>query len=218
MARGALTVKNNPPVRRGFAVKQRVVEALVRQLAHARLVIVIGYFGINGPKALEVRRRVAQLGGRYHVVKNTLARRALVEAGHGALAASLAGPCALVVTAGDPDAVLCGFDDYLEREQPTRTPRKLRQAPNVQRAMGWHPAGYSGVRSNRNQMEIVAVWRDGSMLTDAELDWLLDARGLAGLRAALLGTLWAPVIACARLLGAPPRALLSVLEQRDRTT
>jgi ribosomal protein L10 len=218
MPRSVSVVRNNPRVRHGRAIKREIVATLARAIAGARLVLVVGYQGVNGPKTLELRRTVAQLGGHYHVVKNTLARHALAACDLGELGAFLVGPCAIIVAERDPDRVLCGFERYLEAELPHRLSRKRRQAPNVQFGRGSTPHG-DGVRTNENEMGIRAVWLDGRLLSEDEYELVLAAGGVDRLRGSLLGVLQAPFATLLGLLHEPARALCAVLRQRptDRT-
>lgn len=189
---------------------------LGRTVTGARLVIVVGYQGVNGPKTLELRRTLARLGGRYVVVKNTLARHALAAHGCVELGPFLVGPCALVVAERDPDGVLGGFDRYLDSEFPHRIHRKQRNEPNVQKGRGWDGHHLAGFRPNENVMEIHAVWLDGRLLSAAELELVLAVGGVDPLRRALLGVLQAPLSSLTALLREPARAMCEVLHQRSQ--
>lgn len=189
---------------------------LARTVTGARLVIVIGYQGVNGPKTLELRRTLARLGGRYVVVKNTLARHALAAHGCVELGPFLVGPCALVVAERDPDGVLGGFDRYLDSEFPHRILRKQRNEPNVQKGRGGDGHHLGGFRPNENVMEIHAVWLDGRLLSAAELELVLAVGGIDPLRRALLGVLQAPLASLTALLREPARAMCEVLHQRSQ--
>lgn len=213
MARSTPAARNNPRVRHGRAIKREIAATLARAFAGARLVLVVGYQGVNGPKTLELRRTVAGLGGRYLVVKNTLARHALAACGCGELGPFLVGPCAVIVAGGDADRVLCGFERYLESEFPHRLGRKRRHEPNVR--FGWGSSPYSdGFRSNENEMEVRAAWLAGRLLSDEEYELVLAAGGVDRLRGSLLAVLQAPLAGLLALLGEPARALCSVLHQR----
>jgi len=192
------------------------VATLARTVTGARLVIVVGYQGVNGPKTLELRRTLARLGGRYVVVKNTLARHALAAHGCVELGPFLVGPCALVVAERDPDGVLGGFDRYLDSEFPHRIHRKQRNEPNVQKGWGWDGHHLAGFRPNENVMEIHAVWLDGRLLSAAELELVLAVGGVDPLRRALLGVLQAPLASLTALLREPARAMCEVLHQRSQ--
>jgi ribosomal protein L10 len=192
------------------------VATLGRTVTGARLVIVVGYQGVNGPKTLELRRTLARLGGRYVVVKNTLARHALAAHGCVELGPFLVGPCALVVAERDPDGVLGGFDRYLDSEFPHRIHRKQRNEPNVQKGRGWDGHHLAGFRPNENVMEIHAVWLDGRLLSAAELELVLAVGGVDPLRRALLGVLQAPLSSLTALLREPARAMCEVLHQRSQ--
>ena len=64
--------------------------------------IVLDYRGLNVPQVTELRRQVRAVRGKYRVVKNTLARRALQEAGVQGFESQFTGPTALALGYDDP--------------------------------------------------------------------------------------------------------------------
>ncbi len=85
------------------AEKAKVVEDLHRVLAEAAVVVVTHYQGLTVAESSELRRRLREAGGRFRVVKNRLARRALAGTPYEGLAPLLSGPTALAWSA-DPVA------------------------------------------------------------------------------------------------------------------
>jgi ribosomal protein L10 len=216
-------IANNPPVRRSRAAKARGVDTIEALVRDARLVVVLQYRGINGPKASQVRRTVEGLGGRYHVVKGTLARIALSRQRLAALANHVIGPSALLV--GDkPDRLLLGFRDFLG--SAFLTPLHRRVSPDGVQGRGSSPFDRKHHRPGGFELEIRAAAIDHHVLSAAELAIVFARGGLAGLRAQLLAALQAP----ARFLGlldAPALAIAALLRSRasapaagppDRTT
>jgi large subunit ribosomal protein L10 len=87
--------------------KERIIAELTERLRTAEALIVADYRGLTTKDLAALRAELAQHGGRFAVVKNTLTRRAAEAAGADALLALLEGPSALAFleTGGDPVAV-----------------------------------------------------------------------------------------------------------------
>lgn len=204
-------VRNNPAVRRSRAAKRDSIAAIEELVESARLVALLGYRGVNGPKAEQVRRTVERLGGRYHVVKNTLARLALGSGELAALAAHCDGPSALLVGEGDPDPLLIGFREFLGGA--FKVPRYRKVSPTSVQGKHWGGAYASGHREGAFEIEIRAVAIERRVLAPEELDIVIAAGGLANVRARLLRTLTPP----ARFLGvlaAPLQQFAAVVSAR----
>ena len=86
------------------AQKQEQIDALKGMLAPAHGLFVMDFTGLSVGEVTELRRKVKEAKGNYRVVRNTLARLAVAETGHGALKQLLTGPAAVAYT--DQDAVL----------------------------------------------------------------------------------------------------------------
>jgi large subunit ribosomal protein L10 len=86
------------------AQKQDQIDALKGILAPAHGLFVMDFTGLSVGEVTELRRKVKEAKGNYRVVRNTLARLAVVQTGHGALKELLTGPAAVAYT--DQDAVL----------------------------------------------------------------------------------------------------------------
>jgi large subunit ribosomal protein L10 len=99
--------------------KERVVAELAERLKSSETVIVADYRGLTMPQIDELRTRLVEAGARFHVVKNTLTKRAAEEAGADALLALLEGPTALafIESGGDPVAVAKALGDTARSTQ-----------------------------------------------------------------------------------------------------
>ncbi len=99
--------------------KERVVAELAERLKSSETVIVADYRGLTMPQIDELRTRLIEAGARFHVVKNTLTRRAAEEAGADSLLALLEGPTALafIESGGDPVAVAKALGDTAKSTQ-----------------------------------------------------------------------------------------------------
>ena len=82
--------------------RQATVESLATQLKGSPNVFVTDFQGLNVARMTELRRRLRAAGGKYVVVKNTLAQRALAVNGLPALPAAFKGQVGLVLAGADP--------------------------------------------------------------------------------------------------------------------
>lgn len=78
------------------------LEAAFREVDTA---VLVDFRGITVPQVTELRRQIRAVGGTYRVVKNTLAKRAIVGTPFEPFKAHFAGLTAVVSTASDPVAV-----------------------------------------------------------------------------------------------------------------
>jgi large subunit ribosomal protein L10 len=85
--------------------KQKVVDELTQRLKAADTLLVADYRGLTMPQIDALRSRLLESGARFHVVKNTLTRRAAEAAGADALLALLEGPSAIAFIEADGDMV-----------------------------------------------------------------------------------------------------------------
>ena len=98
-------VKAGPKVKRkggGVPAKAKQVDALAEQIAGSKAVVVTEYRGMTVQDLQDLRRRLRPKGVEYHVVKNSLFRRAADKAGR-SMTAMLVGPVAVAL--GDMDEV-----------------------------------------------------------------------------------------------------------------
>lgn len=81
--------------------KSQEVTELTEKLRRAKVAVLTDYRGLTVTQLHELRGKLRAQDIEYRVVKNTLARKAADEAGHGVLSESLKGPMALAI----------GYDD-----------------------------------------------------------------------------------------------------------
>src|SRR5437667_3258188 len=82
--------------------KKKQLEDLKATLAKSKGLIVSGFTGMTVSQDYELRKQVRAVGGRYRVVKNTLAELASEGTPAEAALKGLAGPTAIAFTEGDP--------------------------------------------------------------------------------------------------------------------
>jgi large subunit ribosomal protein L10 len=82
--------------------KQKLAEALRQELAKAKSVILSGFDGLHVAEDTQLRRKVAQVGGKYKVVKNSLIERAAPGTPVEPVAKKLRGTTSLAYTDSDP--------------------------------------------------------------------------------------------------------------------
>jgi large subunit ribosomal protein L10 len=85
--------------------KAATVEELASALKGVDSAILFDYKGLNVPQVTELRRQVRAAKGRYKVVKNTLARRALKGTEFEPLSEFFQGSTAIALTGTDPVAL-----------------------------------------------------------------------------------------------------------------
>lgn len=92
--------------------KQSAVEALGKDFGEIAAVFAIDYRGLKVEQATEFRRKIRELGARYRVIKNTLAKRAVAGTSLAALEPHLQGMTGLAYTETDPVALAKVINDY----------------------------------------------------------------------------------------------------------
>jgi large subunit ribosomal protein L10 len=95
------------------ARKQEILEVYVGGLATATHAFLLSYKGVSVPQVTDLRSRVRQKGGKYLVVKNTLALRAVEGGALKALEGHFSGPTA-VVYGDDPVALAKVLHDFIK--------------------------------------------------------------------------------------------------------
>lgn len=95
------------------ARKQEILGVYGEGLAHATHAFLLSYKGVSVPQVTELRSRVRQKGGKYLVVKNTLALRALEGGALKTLEGHFSGPTA-VVYGDDPVALAKVLHDFIK--------------------------------------------------------------------------------------------------------
>ena len=89
-------------VRASHGEKAETVAAVHQRLKSAKMAIVTEYRGLSVAQITRLRREIRQASGEYHVIKNTLVRRALENTGFGDLEKLLEGPNGWVFAYDDP--------------------------------------------------------------------------------------------------------------------
>jgi len=82
--------------------KQEVVDRLREQFQESSSVICIDFRGVNVEKITRFRRQIQKASGNYHVVKNTLVRRAIEKTSFKELGQFLVGPTGIIFCPGEP--------------------------------------------------------------------------------------------------------------------
>jgi large subunit ribosomal protein L10 len=85
--------------------KRQKAEALHQELEKSRTVILAGFEGITVAQDFELRRKIAQVGAKYKVVKNSLIERASQGTPVEPVARELSGTTSLAYTQEDPVAL-----------------------------------------------------------------------------------------------------------------
>ncbi len=97
--------------------KKERAEALQKELEAARGVILSGFEGMTVAQDNNLRRKVAEVGGKYKVVKNSLIERAAQGTAAEPVAKKLKGTTSLAYTTTDPVALARALTAYA-RENP----------------------------------------------------------------------------------------------------
>ncbi len=96
--------------------KERVVAEVSEGLAKARGIYVTDFSGLNVEEATELRKTLRQAKVQYRVVKNTLARRSVRQAGYEALLPHLTGPTAFAFSFDDPGVPARVIRDFARKK------------------------------------------------------------------------------------------------------
>ena len=96
------------------ARKEELTQEYERDLAKVTHAFVIGYQGVTVPQVTELRQRIRQKGGKYIVVKNTLALRAIRGGALEALSQHFSGATAIAYSADDPVALAKVLTDFVK--------------------------------------------------------------------------------------------------------
>jgi large subunit ribosomal protein L10 len=100
--------------------KQKQVEALREELRSARTVILSSFEKLTVAQDTELRRKLAETGAKYKVVKNTLIERAAQGTATEPVAQELRGTTSLAYTESDPVALAKALTAYA-KENPALT-------------------------------------------------------------------------------------------------
>jgi large subunit ribosomal protein L10 len=98
--------------------KQAIVAEYESWLKDAQAIFVAEYSGLDMPAFDELRKRIREAGGEFHVVKNTLSRKAFKSAGFEVPADYLLGSSAVGLAFDDAPGVAKALADFAkEKEQ-----------------------------------------------------------------------------------------------------
>jgi large subunit ribosomal protein L10 len=98
-------------------LKKKTVDALTKEAKESTGLIITAFKGLKTTEINEFRAKLKPLKGTYRVVKNSLTRIALKNAGMDALADSLQGPSAIVIERGDPVATIKAIFDFAKAHE-----------------------------------------------------------------------------------------------------
>jgi len=87
------------------AKKESLAESYSGEMAAAEHAFLVGFKGITVDQVTELRRRIREKGGRYVVIKNRIAKRAVEGKSLEQLAQHFEGPTAVAFSATDPVAI-----------------------------------------------------------------------------------------------------------------
>ena len=120
--------------------KAKIVAELQEQLTTAKGAVLTGYKGLTVAQDTELRRELRAAGVTYHVVKNTMLRRAADAAGLEGLDEHLEGTTAFAFSAEDavaPAKVIC---DFIKKNKLEKTEVLTRAMSLTRRKfVRWHP-------------------------------------------------------------------------------
>jgi large subunit ribosomal protein L10 len=162
--------------------KVEQVELLTEKLREAKAAVLTDYRGLTVSQLQDLRRKLSDGQVEYRVVKNTLARRAVTEAGQdGSLRELFVGPV----------AVAFGYGEDIGA--PVRLVQEF-------------------VRATRVEVGVKGGLIDGRVMNPSEVRQIADLPSREVLIAQLLGTLQTPIGQLASAMQAPLRELLGLLE------
>ena len=92
--------------------KPAEIAELTDKLKRAKVAVLTDYRGLTVTQVHDLRGKLRAQDIEYRVVKNTLARRAAVEAGHEVLSSSLVGPVAMAIGYADLSAPAKAIVDW----------------------------------------------------------------------------------------------------------
>jgi len=95
------------------ARKEEILQSYGEELTGTTHAFLLSYKGVTVPQVTEMRARVRQKGGKYVVVKNTLALRAIADGALKELAPHFTGPTAVAYGA-DAVALAKALNDYIK--------------------------------------------------------------------------------------------------------
>lgn len=98
--------------------KRKDIESLHTELLHVSSLVLSTFQGLTAQQDTDLRRAIQAAGGKYQVVKNTLAERAAQDTPAAPLLAGLKGVNSIAYTEGDPVALAKALTKYA-KDNPT---------------------------------------------------------------------------------------------------
>ncbi|MCW5839088.1 MAG: 50S ribosomal protein L10 [Anaerolineales bacterium] len=100
--------------------KQSIAAQYEQWLGDAEAVFLAEYSGLSMPAFDELRKRIREVGGEFHVIKNTLGRRAFKAAGYDVPAADLLGSTAIGLAFSDAPGVAKALADFAKEQEAVK--------------------------------------------------------------------------------------------------
>src|SRR3954465_12485585 len=94
------------------AQKKSAVDTLTKEAKESTGLVITAFKGLKTTEINDFRAKLRPLKGTYRIVKNSLTRIALKNAGMEGLADSLEGPSAVVIERGDPVATIKALFEF----------------------------------------------------------------------------------------------------------
>lgn len=100
--------------------KQSISAQYEQWLGDAEAVFLTEYSGLTMPAFDELRKRIREVGGEFHVIKNTLGRRAFKAAGFDVPEADLLGSTAIGLAFSDAPGVAKALSDFAKDQEAVK--------------------------------------------------------------------------------------------------
>ena len=156
-------VKTRMPNAKVLSEKQAIVASLTEKLQGAAAGIIVDYKGITVDEDTKLRTELRQNDVEYSVVKNTLTRFALKDAGLEAMSDLLNGTTSLATSTADPIVPIRMIHDMSEK------------------------------MAKDNKFIVKGAFLEGKVLNDAEIAEIAQLQNKDALYSKVLGTMLAPI-------------------------
>lgn len=177
-----MEVKNRMPNAKILSEKQAVVAELTEKLKNASAGVIVDYRGITVAEDTELRAKMREAGVDYFVMKNTLLRFAVKDAGLDDLTDVLKGTTSIALCQGDPVAAAKVVSEFSKKLAP------------------------------QEKFTVKAGFVDGKVIDPAGVKALADLPSKEVLVATVLGTMIAPIRGLATVLDANISGLARVIQ------
>lgn len=104
----------------GLLVKETSKDRIKDTLKESQSVFIIRYSGLSSPDITTLRQSLKGANTSIFVIKNSVARRALLDSGLESLSKVVDGPCGFVFVKGDPIATSRILCDFSKNHEPLR--------------------------------------------------------------------------------------------------